>query len=216
MSRHEVQQESFARLSTQALMARPCPKAQRRDARPLGSRGHARTHARTLTLFACARLSSHLSRSLPLALVRTQQNARMWLAQFSAQPLPDEADVSFSRLIANGTLLSRVAASLLKATQQGLSVVPAVPMRVGEAWEAPAGASRAGRAADDAAAFVASCRAMGVRSVECCSAADVTNPGAASTKAVRAAPRAASAAWRRRASVVGTCRALCVPACFAF
>jgi hypothetical protein len=109
----------------------------------------------------------------------------MWLAQFSAQPLPDEADVSFSRLIANGVLLSRVAAALLKATQQGLSVVPAVPMRVGEAWEAAAGAGRAGRAADDAAAFVASCRAMGVRTVECCSALDVTNPGAASTKAVR-------------------------------
>ncbi len=114
-----------------------------------------------------------------------QQNARFWLAQFSAEPLPDEADVSFARLIANAALLSRVAAALLKASAAGQASVPAVPLRAGEAWEAPAGAARAGRSADDAAAFVAACRQLGVRSVECCSPLDITHPGAASARAVR-------------------------------
>ena len=119
-----------------------------------------------------------------------QQNARFWLAQFSPQPLPDDSEVPFTRLIANGALLSRVGAALVMATQQGLATVPAVNLRDGDAWAAPVGAARAGRAADDAAAFVAACRTMGVRTVECCSALDVTHPGASSTKAVRGrAPR---------------------------
>lgn len=116
---------------------------------------------------------------------RMQTNARFWLSQFSAEPLPDEKDVPFERLIANAVLLSRVGAALVKSSKQGLAAVPAVELRVGEAWEAPVGAARASRASDDAAAFVAACRTLGVRSVECCSALDITHPGASSTRAVR-------------------------------
>ena len=104
-----------------------------------------------------------------------------------SEPLPEEAEVPFERLVANAKLLSQVGSALVKTSQQGLAVVPAVDMRVGEAWEETIGAARAGRVADDAASFVAACRSLGVRSVECCSALDITHPGPSSTRAVRAA-----------------------------
>ena len=116
-----------------------------------------------------------------------QTNARFWLSQFSSEPLPEESEIPFERLVSNGKLLAQLGAALVKSSKQGLAVVPALQMRAAEAWEAPVGAARAGRVADDAAAFVAACRTLGVRSVECCSALDITHPGPSSTRAVRAA-----------------------------
>ena len=126
-----------------------------------------------------------------------QTNARFWLSQFVSEPLPEEAEVPFERLVANAKLLSQVASTLVKTSQQGLAVVPIVQMRVDEAWEAPVGAVRASRVQDDAAAFVAACRTLGVRSVECCSALDITHPGSSSTRAVRSAAAAADAPHAR-------------------
>ena len=104
-----------------------------------------------------------------------------------SEPLPEEAEVPFDRLVANAKLLSQVGAALVKTSQQGLAVVPVLQMRVDEAWEAAVGAARASKVADDAATFVAACRTLGVRSVECCSALDITHPGSSSTRAVCAA-----------------------------
>lgn len=120
-----------------------------------------------------------------LTLARAQTNARFWLAQFVSEPLPEEAEVPFERLVANAKLLSQVGSALCKTSLQGLAVVPAVDMRVGEAWEETVGAARAGRVADDAASFIAACRSLGVRSVECCSTLDITHPGPSSARAVR-------------------------------
>ena len=156
LSKHEVQHEDYRRLSAQALMACVCRPAQR-------------------TVFARAE-----------TFARAQTNARFWLSQFSSEPLPEESEVTFEGLTQNGKLLSQVGAALVKCSQQGLAVVPALQMRAAEAWEAPVGAARAGRVADDAAAFIAACRTLGVRSVECCSALDITHPGPSSARAVRA------------------------------
>ena len=192
LSRHEAHQENFRKLTTQALLVRG--RVRRRQASPLNTNKQRVLHAHV----GCGAL-----RARALTPPRAPQgNARLWLSQFSPEPLPDEDHVPFATLITNGALLSRVGAALLKATQQGLSAVPPVVMRSGEAWEAPAGAARAGRASDDAASFVAACRSMGVRTVECCAALDITHPGPASTRAVRSAARFCVSRLTRRSSQV--------------
>ena len=157
LSKHELQHEDYRRLSAQSL----------------------KVCAQSLHGSSCLRALRRLH--------ARQTNARFWLSQFSSEPLPEESEVTFEGLTQNGKLLSQVGAALVKCSQQGLAVVPPLQMRAAEAWEAPVGAARASRVADDAAAFIAACRTLGVRSVECCSALDITHPGSSSTRAVRAA-----------------------------